>query len=67
MDQKYQIWFDEISNLTTGERKNEEIKMKLEIHNLELRLFIHQLINTISNLERQVLEFRKVLDETENY
>lgn len=64
---KFQSWQQEIEKLSENERIAETNILKTELHNLELRLFIHSLINQIKNLrlENMVLdcEVKKLIKE----
>lgn len=63
MDQKFQMWFKQIDGLSQIEKDNEIKIIKLEIHNLELRLFIHELIKEIKEKEQELLDIYTKLNK----
>lgn len=51
MTGKSQIWLDEIMHLSPEDKKHEIDMMKMEIHNLELKMFVYDLTSLISNYQ----------------
>lgn len=47
MNPKSNAWFNEISNLSPQEKKHELDMMKMELHNIELKMMIYELVEFI--------------------
>jgi len=63
MDSKFNIWFKELSSLTSEQSDNECQKMKLELQAIEFKLFIHYLFKQIEDLKKQIEIKDKGLEE----
>lgn len=51
MDGKQLIWFKEIMNLSPEDKKQEMDMMKMEIHNIELKMMVYNLVEHIKKRE----------------
>jgi CII-binding regulator of phage lambda lysogenization HflD len=66
MEQKFQIWFKEINELTEEQESYEIKMMKMEIQLLEFKMFIHELCSKIKMQDKQIEELYTGLKEARN-
>ena len=53
---KYSIWLQEISQLDNKEIDEEIKQMNRDIHNLELRIFVHKLIKQLNEYNNRIIK-----------
>lgn len=53
---KYSIWLQEISNLDNKEIDEAIKDMNKDIHNIELRIFVHKLIKLLKERDAQLIK-----------
>lgn len=61
MEQKFQAWFKQLDELPPKDKEAELTIMKLEKHNIELRMFVYELIKEIKEKDKIISDLKEVL------
>jgi hypothetical protein len=62
---KYDQWFNEISNMNQEERLLELKKKQVEIQNLELQIFVYKLFDTIEYYKKSMEILKNMIHNNE--